>query len=150
MFKILEAVLDKYANKIIKNAQALLKSLGKNASGNLSRSLDYEVKSQDNVVEVEFKGEDYLQYVENGRRPNSKQPPVNKILRWLEIKPIKVQKPKTVAFLIARSIGNKGIKPTHFLSKTIRKENTALKKDITNAAAQFLRYDIIKSIKKNK
>lgn len=150
MYKILESLLDKYAQRIIKNAQNLLKSLNKNASGNLSRSLDYEVKTQDNVTEVQFTGEDYLVNVEEGRRAGAKMPPQNKILKWMSIRGIKSKNPKSTAFLIGRSISRNGIKKTHFMKKTIRKENNALKKDVTNAVSSFLRYDIIKSVQKRK
>lgn len=149
MYQIIEAVLNKYATKIITNARQILTSLKKKATGSLYKSLDYEIKENNNVYEVEFVGVDYLQYVEDGRA-KGKQPPLSKIQKWMQIKGLPNKDSKSAAFAIARNIGKFGIKPSYFLSKSIRKYNNELQKDMNNDMAQFLRFEIIKTIKRKK
>jgi hypothetical protein len=107
------------------------RKVGKNftnavASGTLEKSLKYrlQIKGQNINVSVYAKGKasQYFLARENGRKPG-KQPPVDAILEWMRIKPIKLRdkesgkfkKPtealkRQVAFLIARKIGRDGIK----------------------------------------
>jgi len=99
------------------------------ASGTLEKSLKYrlQIKGQNINVSVYAKGKasQYFLARENGRKPG-KQPPVDAILEWMRIKPIKLRdkesgkfkKPtealkRQVAFLIARKIGKQGIKGWH-------------------------------------
>ena len=72
---------------------------------------------------------DYGKYVNNGRRPNGKYPPLGTIDRWV------LQKPgfgnlvrnaqgqfisrKSLVFLIRRSIARDGIFPTKFIDRSI-------------------------------
>jgi hypothetical protein len=82
-------------------------------------SLDYEVLETINGLVLKIIADDYLQYVDQGRRPG-KRPPQRAILKWVENKNITIKKqtPSQTAFVIARSIGKKGIKPTNVLKKT--------------------------------
>ena len=59
---------------------------------------------------------------EYGRKPG-KRPPIDAIVRWLAIKPVDLggQDIRRVAFLIARSIGRKGVKAPHIFSQTTDK-----------------------------
>lgn len=86
---------------------------------------------------------DYYKYIEDGRKAGSTPPPIKPIIEWLQSKPavsnkfgltrrnLKASKVTTfkglsvkpqilsAAFAISKSIGEKGIQPTNFLSKTI-------------------------------
>lgn len=59
----------------------------------------------------------YAIYVEGGRPPGAKQPPVSAILPWV-IEKLGVSGPRarSVAFLVARSIGRKGIRPRRVIT----------------------------------
>ena len=113
------------------------------ASGESSK-FTYDFRIEDNVFTVSFDLVDYWWYIENGRGPG-KMPPISAIEKWIEVKPIipdsrtgKVPTTKQLAFLIARSIGEKGTKGTHALDNTIRSSD-----DIVNA----LRSELVTSIR---
>jgi hypothetical protein len=64
----------------------------------------------------------YAQFVEEGRRKGAKQPPSTAIKEWIQQKGI--SKPSkysldSFAFVIARSISRKGIKPRPFIQTTV-------------------------------
>jgi hypothetical protein len=131
------AVVNDMAKRFVELMQSdyrLKRKVGKNftnavASGTLEKSLKYrlQIKGQNINVSVYAKGKasQYFLARENGRKPG-KQPPVDAILEWMRIKPIKLRdkesgkfkKPtealkRQVAFLIARKIGKQGMKGWH-------------------------------------
>jgi hypothetical protein len=128
------AVVNDMAQRFVELMQSdyrLKRKVGKNftnavASGTLEKSLKYrlQIKGQSINISIYAKGKasNYFLARENGRKPG-KQPPIDAILDWMRIKPIKLrdketgkfQKPtealkRQVAFLIARKIGKQGIK----------------------------------------
>jgi hypothetical protein len=77
-----------------------------NASGKLAKSIRYEVT---NGTVLSFYGNDYIQFLENGRRPG-KRPPTSVIRQWIDDKgiiPDGISK-DSLAFLIARRMGEEG------------------------------------------
>lgn len=97
----------------------------KKASGDLINSVDYNVLETTNGVVLEILANDYLTYVDKGRRPNRKMPPVKKIEEWIKQRGLQGRdkkgrfiKRKSFAFAIAKSIAKNGIKPTNVLKKT--------------------------------
>ena len=125
-FKFVKETLDKIGDIYIQELTDKLLSLNKSASGDLIDSLDYDVKSTAEGFILELQALEYLRYVDSGRRPG-KQPPTKPIEKWIKDKGIKGRdkkgrfiKDKSTAFLIARSIGKKGIKPTHVLEDTVK------------------------------
>jgi hypothetical protein len=131
------AVVNDMAQRFVELMQSdyrLKRKVGRNytnavASGTLEKSLKYrlQIKGQSINISIYAKGKasNYFLARENGRKPG-KQPPIDAILDWLRIKPIKLrdkqsgkfQKPtealkRQVAFLIARKIGKEGIKGWH-------------------------------------
>ena len=95
-------------------------------SGYSQRLID-SVKTQvvvgDNAYEVTMTLNDYWKYVEDDTRPHF--PPVNKILEWVQIKPViprpdangRIPSPQSLAFLIGRAISKYGTKGSHDLEK---------------------------------
>lgn len=85
-------------------------------------SINYDGK----YVTVDISLQDYWKYVEYGRRPG-KFPPVDKIREWIRVKPVlprpmangKLPTENQLAFLISRSIAEKGIKPRPILKETL-------------------------------
>lgn len=138
--------MDKFGADLVKElAQQLILS-GKEATGSLIKSLDYEMIELLGDIVINITGNDYLYYVDKGRKPNRKAPPTKAILKWIDVKGIKGRDKKTgrfikkesAAFLIARSIGKNGIKPTNVIKKSVNKLLKAKSKLIAKAAGEDL------------
>lgn len=119
----LEKVLDNMGRQFVDDLKSELISLGKVASGDLVNSINYRVQNNNGVLSIEIYSEDYLKYVDGGRRPG-KMPPIKAIKPWVESKGIKFTKKgggfitsESAAYVIAKSIGEKGIKATNVVSK---------------------------------
>lgn len=91
-----------------------IKKAGKNSSGNLIKSIDYRVQVTAEEIRILVESEDYLTYIDEGRKPGS-YPDMNAISRWANLKGI----PQTAVFPIARNIFKFGIKPTNIIDNTI-------------------------------
>lgn len=115
----LKAQLEALGREYVAELTKQLIAADKVASGSLISSLDYNVLQTVNGLLLEIVADDYLVYVDKGRRPG-KRPPQKAIQKWIEQKGIKIKKqtPSQSAFIIARSIGKKGIKPTNVIKKT--------------------------------
>lgn len=113
-------------------------------TGNLINSLDYEVLQATNGLVLRILSDDYLTFVDEGRRPG-KRPPQKAIQKWVENRGIKIkgQTPAQTGFIIARSIGKKGIKPTNVIKKT----QEALFKNIQTLISKGIELDINEYIK---
>jgi hypothetical protein len=126
-FENLKKELEVFGDEYIKELTIQLIQLDKVASGRLLRSLDYEIiEKVEGQFEVIIKALDYLKFVDEGRRPG-KQPPLKPILSWVKTRNIRFKnkngqgflKNEQTAFIIRRSIGQKGIKKTDVLKKTL-------------------------------
>jgi hypothetical protein len=77
-----------------------------NASGRLADSIDYVVTGS----RLTIRGNDYIYYLENGRKPG-KRPPKDVIRKWIDDKGIvprdNISK-DSLAYLIARKMGEEG------------------------------------------
>ena len=120
-----EKIIDtKLANEFGKDYVKVLVSLLKNnrpyakvASGSLVNSINYRLQDTAEGVRVILLANDYLKYVDEGRRPSSdprKKPPIQAIQRWVAIKGIRPE----AAWAIRNNISRFGIKPTRVLAKT--------------------------------
>lgn len=101
----------------------ILNNKGVDNTGALSLSIMSELKATDSDIPyIELSYLYYGQFVDQGRRAGAKQPPVNDIERWLREKGIQ-PKPgitlKSLAFVIARSIGRRGIRPRPFVMPSL-------------------------------
>jgi hypothetical protein len=77
--------------------------------------------------------EDYWQYVEEGRRAG-KMPPIKNIYEWIRYKrpiqdkiqqsPDKIAATKSLAYVIARKIGQKGTKAQPFVTPSLKQVTT--------------------------
>lgn len=113
-FENVRQVLEDYADFVTAEYRGNLSRSGRNASGKLSSSIRAYVESGERWYEVRMRLEEYWKYVENGTRPH--WPPVDAILRWVEIKPViprpdsrgRIPTPKQLAYLIARKISRVG------------------------------------------
>lgn len=93
----------------------------KQVTGNLIRSLDFKVIQQVDGLFLQILAAPYFKFVDAGRRPG-KMPPVKPIQKWSERKGIKFNKMSSsqTAFVIARSIGKKGIRPLNITNRLIQ------------------------------
>lgn len=126
-FENLKKELESFGDEYIKELTIQLIQLDKVATGSLLRSLDFEIiEKVEGQFEVIIKALDYLKFIDEGRRPG-KQPPLNPILSWVKTRNIRFKnkngqgflKNEQTAFIIRRSIGQKGIKKTDVLKKTL-------------------------------
>ena len=129
-------VLEKYAKYVIQQSRSNLTKRRSNATKRLYNSLGYVIQG----TRVTFESEDYGQFIDKGVkgskstysesrnspfRYRSKQPPSDSITKWAKIRGIQGRDKKTgrfitnksLSFLIARSIKEKGIRATMFFTK---------------------------------
>ena len=147
--------LDNLEKKVEEAGKALretykdkLKSGGVSATGKLFDSVDYRLEVLEEHIYLYFKAEDYYIHIEKGRKPNSKMPPIEVIRKWMITKGIP-DKPGT-AFVIARSIGIKGIKPKPFLREAkveIKEYETQFKDDLLLDVEKYIDKNIKGKIK---
>ena len=121
---------DDYIKIIIKE----LKKVGKSASGRLINSFDERIQSQAKGVNIAILSEDYLTYVDEGRK-RGKYPPISAISKWASLKGIS----QSAVFPIAKSIYKFGIKPTNVIQK-------ADNKFLNSRAIGFLEDDIAENV----
>lgn len=106
--------------------QQFLRQRDKVASCKLYNSLHTTIEVEGQVFTVLLHSEDYLKWVDEGRRPG-KFPPVDKLRQWIRVKPVmpypdkrgRLQSENSLAYLIGRSIAKNGIEPTHIIAKTV-------------------------------
>lgn len=115
------------------------------ATGDLYNSITYGITKTNDIVSLSIYANDYFKWIDQGVRPGGKQPPPDKILKWVQTrglrpKPVsgipssKSKLPRTdrsLAFLIGRSISLRGIKPGNILSPIITSSNDQLTSDIS-------------------
>lgn len=97
-----------------------LRREGKDATGALLNSLAFEVREEAQQIKFFILANDYLKYVDKGRKPG-KYPPIKAIAKWVEVKGIS---PEAV-FPIARSIFKFGIKPTNVIQRVVKEFQTS-------------------------
>tara|TARA_R110002110_G_scaffold280407_6_gene495104 strand:+ start:278 stop:883 length:606 start_codon:yes stop_codon:yes gene_type:complete len=139
---------DKYAKAVIKRARSILDEEGKNASGNLRKSMNYEYATNKKQFSLTFTfdGADYWDIVEQGvqgavnnkKAPNSPfkfgsgNGPKGKLIpaidKWVVVKPIKDARDAKGRFIprkklvraISSNIYKYGIQPTPFIRPPMR------------------------------
>lgn len=117
----LKKALEEIGEDIVDELSRLIIKEKKIDTGDLLNSLDYRVLETIDGVFLEILSNETLKYVDQGRRRGAKQPPIKSIIPWVRRKGIKVRGAKTdeqSAFVIARSISRKGIRPTNIVKQT--------------------------------
>jgi hypothetical protein len=123
----LDAALDKIENRLISNVKAGFFTKNKVATGKTSKSIGGNRQILTNRLSLEISAMGNraraMQAIELGRGRNKPQPPTDPIIQWMEAKGIgeglSESKRKSLAFVIARSIGERGIKPEHIFRDAI-------------------------------
>lgn len=140
----LKAAMEKYGEALVIEIIRELKDAGKEATGRLAKSIDYELIETLDKISVGIKALDYFEFVDSGRRKGAKAPPADAIVKWMKVKGIKGRDKKTgrfqtqkqTAFIIARGISKNGIKPTFVVKKSLRKLKSLQEKLLTDAAVE--------------
>src|ERR1035437_8168226 len=109
-----EQAVNEFMDIFMTELKNQLASMGKAVTGELIGSLSYKVNRSGNGFQAVLTSASYLDVVDGGRRPG-KFPPLNDIRNWVEAKGIKIGTLDQTAFVIARSISQKGIKPTNVI-----------------------------------
>ena len=159
MLSNVEKELKNFAKYVVTKSRMNLRSSDKNSSGDLSRSLDSNVKVSKNSFELSFLMEDYGVFQDKGvkgksssaKAPNSpfkfgtgtgrKGGLSEGINKWVKRKRFQFRDKKSgkflsydsTAFLISRSIYHKGIAPSLFFTKPFEKAFKNLNKDLVEA-----------------
>ena len=91
----------------------------------LLNSIRYIFKKNSTSFDISMEMAEYWKYVESGRK-SGKFPPISAIREWVKVKPVmprpyngKLPTENQLAFLIARSIANKGIRPRPIFKDSI-------------------------------
>lgn len=120
-------VLNEYAEAWANAYRAELIAEGKRATGDLIKSVRGEVVIEGDIYSAVLNVADYYKYVEWGRRKGARMPPVDAILKWVQVKPVipqpnalsgRVPTQRQLAWAIAKSIQQNGIPPTYALNNT--------------------------------
>ena len=77
---------------------------------------EMKAKASGNIV-IQLLLNDYVQYIESGRKAGSKFPPLEPIVQWAKKRGIKTD--NSTMFLIRRAIAEDGIKPRPFMYKVL-------------------------------
>ena len=143
-----QKALSKFAKVVIKESRTALTKKRKNASKDLYNSVKYELDVNRNSFSLVFYMTDYAKFVDQGvsgkkkkyNTPYSykqKMPPSRVFEKWIKQKGIKGRNKqgqfithKSLSFLIARSIFNKGIKPSLFFTKPFEAAFKRLPEDL--------------------
>jgi hypothetical protein len=141
-------ILNKFAKYVIQQSRSNLTKNKKNSSKSLYNSLDFKYKTVNGGIGIQFLMDEYGLYQDKGvsgkkKKYNTpfsykdKMPPSSALDKWSVRKGIaprdksgKFIPRKSINFLIARSIYNKGIKPSLFFTKPFEKAYKDLPKDL--------------------
>lgn len=96
-----QAILKNFAEETIKGIRERIP----NVTGEMAASLGYRIDAKGLTI---FSSKKYFTVLETGRKPG-KRPPIDVIEAWVRAKPIASDiSPRSLAFLIARKIGEEG------------------------------------------
>ena len=126
-------IVQNWGNELIAQMQNRLRINKTNATSSLSQSIEPQITGTQSGYRLTVLMEDYWQYVEEGRRAG-KMPPIKNIYEWIRYKrpiqdkiqqsPDKIAATKSLAYVIARKIGQKGTKAQPFVTPSLKQVTT--------------------------
>ena len=152
-FKHTMKALNDFGNFIITTYKSQLEAEQMN-NGELYSTIKYSVSTGNSGWVISVSLADYWKYVEYGRRPG-KMPPVSAIENWINVKQIiphsmTLKSGKTViptipqlSFLIARSIGRRGIAPKPLFQKSFEAAKQQFMQVIKDAITQDIKESLV-------
>lgn len=93
---------------------------GKDASGQLIRSINYKIVEDAEIIKMVLLAEPYLKWVDEGRKPGT-YPPIRPIAQWVSIRGLEPR----AAYAIQKSIFKFGIQPTHIIQLVVKEFETS-------------------------
>lgn len=155
MFENIKRVLNEYGKLLVETYRDKLTEKDVNASNALFNSVKYIVETDAVTFEVKLSLEEHWKYVEKGRKAG-KFPPINKIEKWIEIKPViprpmangKLPTTQQLSYLISRKIYLYGIEPRPLLEQSIDEVYNRIRDDLEKALIQDIQseFEIIKGM----
>ena len=145
--------LNDFGNFIITNYKSQLEAEQMN-NGELYRTISYSVSTGNSGWVISVSLANYWKYIEYGRRPG-KMPPVSAIENWINVKQIvphsmTLKSGKTViptipqlSFLIARSIGRRGIAPKPLFKNSFEAAKKQFIQVIKDAITQDIKENLL-------
>ena len=151
---MLKAALDDFGKYVVQQSRSNLSKNDKNVSKKLYNSISYETKVNKNSFELTINMVDYGKFIDKGvkgvnssaKAPTSpykytnKRPPSKVFDKWSIKRGFAARDEKgrflprkTINFLIAKSIYEKGIKTTNFLTTPFERAFKRLPEDIVEA-----------------
>lgn len=170
-----KASLDKFAKGVVQQARSNLTRNKKNVTGNLYESLQYDLEVGPNSIYLRWKMDElapywkFQDYGVQGKSSNAKAPSspfkfgtgesgmkgglTRAINKWVQARKFQFRDKKgrfmsydSTAFLITRSIYNKGIRTTSFFTRPFQLKFEQLPQEIAKAyaldVADFLRFTL--------
>ena len=117
---------------------------GLDKNSNLYRSMQV---SYDATPLIKVEGEDYLKYLDGGRRAGAKKIPVQIILKWIKKKGIRPRDSRgrfksmtlnQLAYIIQRSIYRIGIRPRNIIKKSFQQIDELYKNDVESGIQEII------------
>lgn len=156
--------LNEFAKYVIQQSRTNLTKGKKNVSKELYNSLDYDLKTYANSFSLQFLMEYYGEFQDKGvsgtkRKYNTlysytnKRPPAEVFSKWAKARGIRLRDEKgrfkkgtykSIGFILAKSVFEKGIKPSLFFTKPFEKAFERLPDELIEKFAldieQFLEF----------
>ena len=153
-FKHTMKALNDFGKFIITNYKSQLEAEQMN-NGELYKKISYSVSTVNSGWVISVSLADYWKYIENGRRAGAKMPPLDVIEKWIDVKQIKphsmtlksgktvIPTPPQLPFLIARSIGQRGIPPKPLFKNSFEAAKQQFIQVIKDAITQDIKENLI-------
>ncbi len=132
MIVLNKEILQPIADYLKKELQEELIQQEHKATGELINSIDVVVNEILGGFEISGSSIFYGQYVERGRMKGARGVPIDALINWIKVRGIKIgsASEKSMAFMFQASIKKKGIKPSLFVEKTLKKYKNKIGSDI--------------------
>lgn len=153
-FKHTMKALNDFGNFIITNYKRQLEEEQMN-NGELYRTISYSVSTVSSGWVISVSLAEYWKYIENGRRAGAKMPPVSAIENWIKVRQIiphsmtlksgktVIPSVKQLSFLIARSIGQRGIPPKPLFKNSFEAAKQQFIQVIKDAITQDIKESLV-------
>lgn len=147
-------VLNEFAQSIVDTYKGKIQQY---SSGRLYNSVTFKTSITGKGLKITIRLADYWQYIEYGRRKGARMPPIKAIKDWIEVRnivprPVRLSSGKTevpttesLAYIIARSISRKGIKPRPYMQESIDVNMDAFLRDLSIAVEADIADSVVSS-----
>jgi len=140
MSERLNKILEQYKDTIVAQLKSKIISDDKVATGDLEKSITGIVEG----TSISIFASEYWYVVNYGRKPGKKMPPIRPIMDWMKVRGIETNKKnkdgqpskkgnRTLAWVIAKKIGDEGIQGTNFFWETVNSIVPLITKDIEDS-----------------